>query len=594
MFLGSQNRLFGLITRQKPDHGSVLVAVVGVMAAALLISVVIAAVLSSAFTFSSSTRAGIQAQAAAEGGIAAALAGVNTNGNCEANSGVYQSSVPPIYRATVWRSNDGVTWSIGCPISSTTKIRIIASGSAQSPGVLNASANNQIFVEAIYGYGAASAGGNTPGLAMYSYSIGQLDTYQLLSPGGQGSDVGIRTGNFACTGPTIIDGTVKVQQGGANLTNTCVINYSLFTSGSVQLSTYSRVLGNVTSSGGGVTLSNSTTLIAGDIFANGAVSTNGGVGGSIEAVAGVAVVQGATVSGSIRAGSNVSISAPVGGNVTTPGNLTMVSTARVGGNILVGGTLSFGHLNGAAAAAALKSQGLVTGTISYGQAGLQAPVAKPAPIVPDWIDVSYSFADWQASGFSTELGWPSALGCRLGDSSSTSPSGVLYPFYQQLKSLSQPTVIDARGCASVDGNVSLPLRTDLAFIANAFSFDTLNVTAADSGIHHIWFIIPDAQPSVAGPQCTKKGGTFAINSTSTIGTGVEAFAYASCSIAINNGTVWQGQLYSGDMSGGGGLRELHYIPMGIPGSSIGGGVIPPSMFQTGALISMRNRTDSGQ
>ena len=576
------------------DSGSILIAVVGIMAAALLISAVIASVLTSAFTFSSSVRADTQSQAAAEGGVAAALAGLNTPGSCEASSGLYQSLTVPVFRATVWRSFDGTSWTLGCPDTATSKVRIISTGAADSKGIQGATANNQKFVEATYYFGPTSPGGNSPGLAMYSYSIGQLDTYHLLSPGGQGSDVGIRTGDFDCTGPSIIDGTVKVQEGSAYLTNTCIVNFSLYTLGVVQLSSHSKVMGSVTSSNGGVSLSNSTTLVGGSIYANGAVSVNGGVGGSIEAVGAVTLNAGASVSGGIRAGSMVTIAAPVGGNVATPGDLSFSSTGHVAGNITIGGTLSFGHLTGATAAAALKSQNLVSGSISFGQSGISTPTPKPAPVVSDWIDVSYSYADWQAAGFTSQVVWPSSLGCRLGDSNSTSPSGALYPFYQQLKGLTSPTVIDARNCASIDGTMDLALHTDVAFIGQNFNFNDLNISSADGGQHHIWFIIPDAQPTVAGPQCTKKGGSFTINTTSTIGALVEAFAYAPCAIAINNGTTWRGQLYSGDLSGGGGLRELDYVPMGVPGTGIGGGVIPPSGYQMGALISMRNRSDSGQ
>jgi cytoskeletal protein CcmA (bactofilin family)/type II secretory pathway pseudopilin PulG len=600
MFL-TKNSSFGNAANSKSQtadargqSGSVLVAVVGVMAAALVISVLIAAVLSSAFTFSSATRAEVQSQAAAEGGVAAALAGLNTQGGCDASAGLYQRTTNPIYRATVWRSTDGQAWTLGCPISSTTKVRIISMGTAQSPGVLAASANNQKYVEAVYSYGSGNSGGNTPGTAMYLYATGQLDTYQLLSPGGQGSDVGVLTGNFDCTGPTVIEGNVKVAAGSANLTNNCSIEYSLSASGAVQMTTNSNVLGDVTSSGGGVTISNSTSWVGGNVYANGAVSTNGSIGGSVEAVGGVTLVNGSNVSGSIRAGSTVTVQAAVGGNVTTTANLSIVSPGKISGNVTIGGNLTYQGLTNAPAAAALKAQNKVLGTILYLQSNLTAPTPKPAPVVTGWVDFKYLYSDWQANGFTTQLTWPSSLGCRLGDSNSTNPSGVLYPFYQQLKSLSQPTVVDTRGCSSVSGDLTLQLHTDVAFIGNDFNFDQLLISSADSAAHKIWFLVPDSQPTVAGPQCPKKGGNFTISTTSSISSPVLAMAYAPCSIAINNGTVWRGQLYSGDMNGGGGLRQLYYVPLGIPGSTIGGGALPPSPGQTGALIWMRNRNDSGQ
>ncbi|WP_172956014.1 bactofilin family protein [Rhodoluna limnophila] len=360
------------------------------------------------------------------------------------------------------------------------------------------------------------------------------------------------------------------------------------------MTTQSRVDGDVISSGAGVTLSNSTVRVGGSLYANGTATIHGAVIGRIEATGAVTIVQGSSVGSTIAAGSTVSVASTVGGSITTPGNLNFVDTGRVTGNINIGGTLSFGRLRNAAAASELLAQGLVTGTISFESAGIVAPTPKPAPEVPDWIDFEYDFADWQATGFQTELDWPANLGCRLGDSSSTTPSGVLYPFYQQLKNLSAPTVVDARGCATVAGDVELALKTDVAFIGNDFNFDVVNISSADGATHRMWFVIPDAQPTVEGPQCVRRAGDFQVNTPSVIADHVVAMVYASCSIAINNGTQWQGQLYSGDMSGGGGTRVLEYIPIGVPGTNIGGGPIYPATYKLGALVSQRNRSDSGE
>jgi cytoskeletal protein CcmA (bactofilin family) len=574
------------------QNGSALIAVVGVMFLGLIVVAVIASVLTSAFTFSTVARAEVQSQAAAESGIASAMAGLNTKLSCEGTQGTYQSSVVPFFRATVWRSIDGISWIRGCPVSTTKQVRIISTGSAQAKGILNASAGDSKIVEAIFAYGK-SGSGSGGGSAMYVYSIGQLDTYHVMSPGGEGSDVAVRTGNFACTGPTIVEGSVMVAEGSANLTNSCVVRGSVLANGSVALTTQSSILGDVTSSAGGISIGNTTAHVGGSVFANGSFTNHGSVGDSVEATGVVTLVQGSSVAGNLLAGSTVAVSGLVSGAITTPGNLELDAIAHVTGNIVVGGTVTYGHLTGSAAVTALHAQGIVVGSISFGVAGLQAPTPKSAPIVADWVDYEYKYSDWQSAGFDHEITWPSALGCRLGDSNSTSPSGALYAFYQQLKNLTVPTVVDARGCSTIGGDISLPLTTDVAFIANNFDVDTMAVWGADSNLHSIWFISPDAQPSVPGPQCLKKGGEFIINSTSTIGSGVNAMAYAPCSIAINNGTEWTGMLYSGDMNGGGGTRVLNYVPMGIPGSAIGGGG-SGATFKVGALVLQRNRTNNGE
>ena len=576
------------------EKGSALLVVVGVMALGLLISVLLASSLTATFTYTSTTKAGIQAQSAAESGVAAALVGLNTLGDCAANGGVYASNSNPRFRATIWRSLDGATWVKACPDLVSTQVRIISTGFADGVAVGSADSQNQRIVESTYSFGAGGSGGNSPGAAMYVYSAGNLDTYQINSSGVIASDIAVTTGNFSCTGPTLIQGTVLVGQGSANLTNNCTIYNSVIASGSIVMTSNSQIHGDATSSGAGVSIANVTDTVGGNVYANGAVSTNGSIVGNVEAVGAVTLVQGSSVGGSIKAGGLVSISSSVGGSVTTPGDLTFNATGSVGGSITIGGTLTYGKLKNAVAAAAMISQGKVLGAILYGQAGVATPIAKPAPLVPPWIDISYSFASWQALGFATELTWPSAIGCRIGDSNSTTPSGALYPWYQQLKNLSAPTVIDARSCSSISGNIALSLKTDMTFIANNFDFDSINLTSADGQVHKIWFIVPDAQPTVAGPQCTRRGGNFEVHTTSSVSTQVEAFVYAPCSIAINNGTTWTGQLYSGDMVGGGGTRVLNYVPLGVPGTSIGGGPITPTLGQVGGLIFERNRSDNGE
>ena len=578
-----------------PDQaGSSLIAVVGIMAVGVLAVVLIAAALTATFTYSSTSRAGVQAQAAAESGIAVAVVGLNSTTTCQASAGLFESQTVPTYRATIWRSIDGSTWIRGCPLSTTHFVRVISSGTAETGGLVNASASNTRIVEAIFSYGINGPGPATPGAAMYVYSAGQLDTYEVLGVSGEGSDVSIRTGNFSCTGPTIIEGTVRVAQGTANLTNSCQVKNSLFASGAVSMTTLSKVFGDVSSSAGGVTLSNVTTYVGGAIYANGAVTIHGVVGGLIETTGSITLVADASVGGDILAGSTVSVSAPVNGSITTPGDMTFSDTGQVSGNIVIGGTLTFGKLKNAAAVTALKSAGLVTGSIVYGRSGLSTPIPPLAPVVPDWVDVSYVFADWQSEGFQAEILWPSALGCRLGDSSSTSPSGVLYPFYQQLKNLTEATVVDARGCSTVSGHIDLQLKTDVAFIAGDFNFDSINISSADGLMHRIWFVVPDSQPTVAGPQCPRRFGGFTINTPSVISDPIVAMAYAPCAMAINNGTQWRGQYYSGTTLGGGGVRKLEYIPVGIPGSTVGGGSPGTHTYKLGALISRRNRTGNGE
>lgn len=586
--------LLNLSARMKThSSGSALVAVIGVMAAGLLIVLLVASIVTAALTYSSVTRAGVESQAAAEGGIAVATAALNNDGQCEAAAGVFTSTSDPIYRATVWRSTDGTTWTQGCPITTTQQIRIISSGDARDRGVSGATAGNRRFVEAIYSYGIVDPGTQLPGAAMYFYVGSKINQFQITATSGTPSDIAVPDGDFSCT-QSAVAGTINVSAGSASITNYCAVTGSIRATGTVSIKNSSSVSGDVSSSTGGVSLSGATPSVGGSISANGSVDTVGPVGGSVSAVGQVNISAGAPIGGNLTSGSAVTLSSSVVGSLTTVGNLTISGGGSVGGNILIGGTLKYGKLTNAAAATALKSAGRVGGTILYRQAGVVAPAPPAAPVVPPWTDVAYNFSQWQQSGFATELIWPAALGCKLGTSASTSPSGSLYPFWNQVSNLTTPTVVDARPCSSVSGDLTLALKTDVAFIATDFDVSSLTVTSADGAPHRIWFIIPDAQPAVAGPQCPQSGGEFSLQNASAIGVNISAMAYTPCSINLNNGLQWRGQVYASSMSIGGGPRILDYASVGIPGSLIGGGSAGNAIYAMGDLVSQRNRTDSGE
>ena len=593
MFLNAIKRLQN---RQQGERGSALVAVVGIMTIGLVLIALLATTLTGAFTVSSVGKANLQAQAAAEAGVAASVAALNTSGACATAGGTFASATAPIYRATIWWATATSAWNRGCPTSTATQVRVISGGTAATSGLLQANAANTRFVEATYAWGTTS-NPFTNVQALYTYGGANVDTYEFLSGGQGAANINIPSGDFECTGPTLIEGSLSVSAGSANLTNTCHVTGSVTATGTVTMTSNSTIDGDATSTGAGISMSNSTVTVGGSIYANGSMTLNGRVNGNIEATGVVTLVGGSYVKGNVTTNSTLSMDSTVDGNLSAIGNLTYGS-GHVKGNVSTGGTLKYGKLTNAAAASALKAAGMVDGAIAYLQSGLPTVTPKSAPVVISWVDLNYSWASWQAAGFSQQLTWPSATGCRIGDSNSTTPGGALYSWYQQLKNLSQATVVDGRGCgiSGLSGNMDLALKTDVAFIANTFNYDSLHITSADGQPHRIWFIVLDGDPNTAGPQCPRRGGTFALNTPSSIGTNVIGMVYTPCDISVNNGSTWNGMFYSGTMTGGGGVRQLVYVPLGVPGSTIGGGsVLPPTGDGTvGALISTRNRTDNGE
>ena len=145
------------------DEGSAIIAVLGVMAVTTVIALTITTMSVHALGYTTSTRAGVQAEAAAEAGIDFAAASLATS-ICKAQ---YSSSSEPIFTVTVAYStlltSPGTTdtsWVIGCPTSTTDqRIKLVSTGSAGTLGVAGNSSGNVRIVEAIYPYSPASPAG---------------------------------------------------------------------------------------------------------------------------------------------------------------------------------------------------------------------------------------------------------------------------------------------------------------------------------------------------------------------------------------------------------------------------------------------------
>ena len=100
---------------REEDHGAGLAAVIGLLAVSLLTTSLVATSVVRATEYTTLTRAGVQSQAAAEAGVAAARAGLLT-GTCAAEGNSYESipGAVPEYVATVWVPG-GSGWVRGCP-----------------------------------------------------------------------------------------------------------------------------------------------------------------------------------------------------------------------------------------------------------------------------------------------------------------------------------------------------------------------------------------------------------------------------------------------------------------------------------------------
>lgn len=217
------------------ERGSALLAVLGVMAVGLILIALIATSVVGAFGFTSGTRAGVQSHAAADAGVVAARTGLYTVGDCVAQPtpGRYTSTAAPVYSATV-QYNAGAGWQPGCPIATTTQVRIVSTGTAQAAGVAGVSSRNTSKVEAVFQY--LVPGPPPSGVAMYLYGGGAFEANSSLdlSEGGSTGLI-VKNGDFLCDkNNTVINGSILVN-GNLTFTNKCSVNGNAWVSGAAAL-----------------------------------------------------------------------------------------------------------------------------------------------------------------------------------------------------------------------------------------------------------------------------------------------------------------------------------------------------------------------
>jgi hypothetical protein len=226
------NRTFG---GRDDETGSALAAVLGVMAVGLVFTALIASSIVGAYGFSSSTRAGVQSQAAADAGVAAAHTGLFTTGNCAAQTtpGTYKSTSAPVYTAVV-KYDLGAGWVSGCPLATATRIQIMSTGTSQAKGVNGATSGDSSKVEAVFNY---IAPGVVPsGVGMYLFGGGTVESNSTLDLSeASGAGLMIKNGPLDCAkNNTVINGSIFVN-GTLTFSGTCRVNGSAWVAGAANL-----------------------------------------------------------------------------------------------------------------------------------------------------------------------------------------------------------------------------------------------------------------------------------------------------------------------------------------------------------------------
>lgn len=497
------------------ERGSAILAVLGVMGVTIVIAVTTTTASLHAVGITSSARASVEAEAAAEAGIDYAASKLATSA-CQST---YTSSAAPIFSVVVSYSNLGTSpgttdtsWVSGCPTStSAQRLKLVSTGTASTLGVAGNMTGNSRKVEAIYPYTP-----NPPensivpsGPATYSYSQQDptINNLTITQAGTVRPSIVYLSGSATCTSGSQITGDLIFGGGSLSVTSGCTINGDLYSSNVVSIQS-----GDVT----------------GNVFAAG-----------VQYGTSVTLSPSAEIDGNIFAAGPVSIAGEVGGNVVagpTTGVSTFSNQSSVGGSVVSAGTVS-------------TSSGAIKGTVTQNKTGIVTPTI---PTAPPWVDYAYSPSDWVASN-----GSPYSVLTMTSCSSNTLSNALA-----TLAGSATPMILDTRVCGSVtnfSGN-NMTLTSDSVIIANGFNFSSNNIQASSAPDKRLWIIIPD---TVADRQPTCPTGSSAnIGNNVQIGPHVAAMIYSPCAIS-NGGDNWTGQMYSSSI-GTSSNFVLNFLQIGLP------------------------------
>lgn len=530
----------------RDERGAALTAVVGLMAVGVVLTAVVATSVITATGVTTSVRAGVQSQAAAEAGVAAARASLSA-GTCAASSnGRYVSNVAPEYVATVWyRTATTANWVRGCPPNTGLQARVLSSGFAANDGLNGVSARDQTNIEVVLSALAQPepVQPTTPapqpatlvpsGPAIYAYSAsGFGGSGRLVSIDGSTPSVLVKNGDVSCSGASSGQADWVVDKGKLDVSGSCNISGSVWVDGAFTLSGGTNVGGSVIASS--ITVSGSS-KIAGSGWASGNISLSGG-------------------------GTEIGANATAGGNLSITGSARLKRDGWVQGQTTldwgtnVGGNLTTKTIN----APQNNPQQFVSGTITVKATPGQSPYTQPArPIVADWVDFGYVPADWV--GF-TEV-TPKPTGTCDYAKLTTAIAGLA----------GKKGLLDLRGCTNaitVSDYQKIALTNDLAIVANRFNLGGSAGFTSNADLR-LWLIVPDTTkdglPTCAANQSFQVGGSF------SFGSKLDVMMYSPCRVDIGSSTVMTGQIFAGNVTVAGGAT-VNYTAVGLPGVDLNTGL----------------------
>jgi cytoskeletal protein CcmA (bactofilin family) len=516
------------------ERGSAIIAVIGIAAVIMMFVGVSGSLLVGAMHFTDTTRAGVQAQAAAAAGIVVAQADL-MNGVCTAP---YTSSASPAYTVTVsYQLPDisGTTWYPGCPTNNSdlklVKIVSVGSGTAFAPITKT--------VETIFNYVPAvlpqPVQGTGPGVYGYQVLDPTITNLTIKQQGSSKPGIMFANGSMSCQSGGYIQGTVILGGGSYSTTSACTINGDVYASNTVSIGNNSSILGNVIADG-----------------------VNGGYS--------VTLAKGSSVQGYIVSEGPDSIGDKVGGSITAgPVTGTTVIKGAVGGSIVSAGAVSVG------------SGGSVAGSIKQNQGGMSAPVLPVT--VPPWVDFAYNPAAWvdTTGAFYTVV------------NASDCASDVA----AKINAATGPTIVNALGGSGCNGGavslsgLNLTLKADVALFANSYQLKSQTITSSTPAVaasRRLWMITPDAVLGNQVPDCPAGAVKSQVNNQVVTDSSVDMLLYSPCGLGSTGSSLW-GQVYTSDVKFDNSFT-LNFVPVGLPGWNLDTGLPTSFAYVPGHLDSV--------
>ncbi|WP_345750793.1 hypothetical protein [Microbacterium rhizophilus] len=523
----------------RTDHGSALVAVVGIVMVTIVIAVAVSTTTITSLNRTDETRDTTSADFAAEAGVAVAQTAL-AQGTCAAKGGVFQSgsTAPPYYRTVILKVAPTST-SVGCPADAD-EVRIVSTGYS-SPEDYTARSGVRRSVEARLT--AQAAWLQPSGAAVFAYSSqGMGGSGKLVAENGLEPSVHVRDGDVICDGDSGGQADWVINNGNFTAEGSCNV------SGDVWASKNANMTGNPT--------------LGGNLIAENITLGGGTVGGSTWSRVDTTIDWGATLKG----------------NVTSARNLTYKGGTIIG-NGWINGTATLnpdnvdfrGHLY------AKTIMGKGSGTVDGGQtvtSVVGSPKAPDVPVVAEWIDLKYDTALWKSFT-------PVVM-------SGNCDYNALKTAIESLGG--NPGLLDARACLgkiTVSDYQKLSVPADLAIYAKQFELGGSGGFAGTNGAR-IWLINQDATANKV-PDCASQ--SFAIGGAFTI-TNATMMIYSPCKVVIASGLSLRGQIFAGqvDITGG---ATLTYGPSGLPGYNLTTGQ-PVTGGSSRTLTSYTNTTEKSE